>query len=156
MIVVKHPVNIGPSVALFSYQISTVISFDVIYYYFRPKRTLRTVQALKQQAKRRKRNTNLASSGSPGPQRVSSARKSTFDSNGDIEIHYKPNLSDKPMSTMKEVLNSIAGFSKGKFKGKASKKMSLLDTVQMANKGTIGNFFLRHTKIKNQKWKYAL
>ena len=57
---------------------------------------------------------------------------------------------------MKEVLNSIAGFSKGKFKGKASKKMSLLDTVQMANKGTIGNFFLRHTKIKNQKWKYAL
>ena len=102
--------------------------------FFRPKRTLRAVQALKQQAKRRKRNTNLASSGSPGPQRVSSAatRKSTFDSNGDIEIHYKPkttnnHLSDskKPLYTMKEVLNSIAGFSFTKLKRKSTKKMSL-------------------------------
>ena len=75
-----------------------------------------------------------SSGGSPGPQRVSSAstRKSTFDSNGDIEIHYKPkttnnHLSDskKPLYTMKEVLNSISGSSFTKLKRKSTKKMSL-------------------------------
>ena len=101
---------------------------------------MRTVQALKQQAKRRKRNTNLASSGTSGPQRVSSAsRKSTFDSNGDIEIHYKPSpsLSDRPMFTMKEVLSSISGFSMTKLKRKMPKKLSLASAVQMAKDGSV-------------------
>ena len=76
-----------------------------------------------------------SSGGSPGPQRVSSAstRKSTFDSNGDIEIHYKPKIttnnhlsdSKKPLYTMKEVLNSISGSSFTKLKRKSTKKMSL-------------------------------
>merc|ERR1719433_974474 len=38
---------------------------------------------------------------------------------------------------MKEVLNSIAGFSFTKLKRKSTKKMSLVSTVQMANEGTI-------------------
>lgn len=49
----------------------------------RPKRTLRHVQALKQQAKRRKRNTNVASGASPSVQRtLSTTRRSSVASNG--------------------------------------------------------------------------
>jgi hypothetical protein len=59
----------------------------------RPKRTLRHVNALKQQAKRRKRNTSVATAASPGTQatvhRALSQRRSSIASNGDIEIHYK-------------------------------------------------------------------
>ena len=107
----------------------------------RPKRTLRHVQALKQQAKRRKRNTGLANASS-GTQRVfSAAKKSTFNSNGDIEIHYKP-TSTKTLSelhTMKDVLTSISGFNMGKLRrsNKLSKKSSISAAIQMANEGSI-------------------
>ena len=105
----------------------------------RPKRPLRHVQALKQQAKRRKRNTSLASGGSAiSPNRVSSLsnKKSTFSSNGDIEIHYS--LSDFKPHTMKDVLSSISGFSMSKLRKKIpSKKTSLQTAIQLANEGSI-------------------
>ena len=122
----------------------------------RPKRTLRHVQALKQQAKRRKRNTNLASSSSPSSSvtRVSSVtKKSTFHSNGDIEIHYKPKGKDQKnlseLHTMKEVLTSISGFNVSKLRKKMSgKKSSISAAIQMANEGSIGNVqFSFHEKI---------
>ncbi len=108
----------------------------------RPKRTLRHVQALKQQAKRRKRNTNLASaSGATPVQRVSSAsKKSSFNMNGDIEINYKPSaqeLRSPGANTMKDVLHSIPGFSLTKIKKKAPKKLSVTAAIQMAAEGSV-------------------
>jgi hypothetical protein len=111
----------------------------------RPKRTLRHVQALKQQAKRRKRNTSLASNNylSPsGLQRVSSSvssKKSTFASNGDIEIHYKPSMSEMRHAphSMKDVLNYIPGFSMAKLRKKMPKKLSVSAAIQMATEGSI-------------------
>ena len=175
---------------------------------------MRHVQALKQQAKRRKRNTALAASGgdpsNSSPQRVSSAggsgvnpgtpwgsqdpiggspggsknsdgpqettpklagwqlsRKSTFSSNGDIEIHYTPRntgfepppetesrmtrnaqadqtkLAEKirqnDFHTMRDVLSSIAGFSISKLRKKLPKKAYLGKSaaIQLAHEGSI-------------------
>ena len=124
-------------------QISAVIGAPIPMHNLRPKRSLRHVQALKQQAKRRKRNTNLASSspGSSSVTRVSSVtKKSTFHSNGDIEIHYKPKIKEQKhlseLHTMKEVLTSISGFNVSKLR-KKFKKSSISATIQMANEGTI-------------------
>ena len=124
-------------------EVETTTSAPIIpMHNLRPKRTLRHVQALKQQAKRRKRNTNLASpaGSSSSVTRVSSVttKKSTFHSNGDIEIHYKAkqNLSD--LHTMKEVLQSISGFNVSKLRKKMSKKSySITAAIQMANEGSI-------------------
>lgn len=103
----------------------------------RPKRPLRHVQALKQQAKRRKRNTNLASGSSGSPVRVSSVKKSTFNSNGDIEIHYTPSKPLSDFHSMKDVLSSISGFSLSRLRKKMSKKTSISAAIASANEGSI-------------------
>ena len=103
----------------------------------RPKRPLRHVQALKQQAKRRKRNTALAAGLEAGSQRVSTVKKSTFNSNGDIEIHYTPNKTLSEVHNMKDVLSSISGFSLSKLKKKIPKKTSMTTTIQFAKEGSI-------------------
>ncbi len=131
----------------------------------RPKRTLRHVAALKQQAKRRKRNTSVATGntgGSPSSQRTlsgggASGRRSSVTSNGDIEIHYRPSPRDlqshpgRQPSTMKEVLASLPGFpplnklrpqsasasssSSGKKSG--NKKMSASAALQQVREGSV-------------------
>lgn len=112
----------------------------------RPKRTLRHVNALKQQAKRRKKNTTLAAGGSPAIQRTLSTRRSNVNANGDIEIQYRPSSKEltenKRLDTMKDVLNSIPGFSLGGKNRNASKKasnkkLSAAAAIQQAREGII-------------------
>ena len=115
----------------------------------RPKRTLRHVNALKQQAKRRKKNTSIASGVSSPTQRTLS-RRSSITSNGDIEIHYRPSLRSQQehMScpTMKSVLNSIPGFpplwkfkqqNSSNSKKSSSKKVSLSAALQQVRDKTV-------------------
>ncbi len=101
---------ISPKVDLIDSDAKLAEALSKSHHNLRPKRPLRHVQALKQQAKRRKRNTALASgNSSSSPHRVSSARKSTFNANGDIEIHFSPSQPLSDLHTMKDVLTSISG-----------------------------------------------
>ena len=104
----------------------------------RPQRTNKHLHALKQQVKRRKKNTNLTA-GIPLPQRQTS-RRSTL-TTGEIEIPFKPfptELNKDPKS-MKEVLSSIPGFNHRKLKlnNKNNKKLSLAQMVQQTKEGGV-------------------
>merc|ERR1712223_379243 len=125
----------------------------------RPKRSLRHVHALKQQAKRRKRNTSIAAaaassgatsssniSNSPDPstitiQRTMSRKTSIGKDNGDIEIHFKPDNSrwTAENCSVKDVLQSIPGFSMSKIRNKkgSNKKLSLAAAIQQAHEGVV-------------------
>ena len=105
----------------------------------RPQKPNRHVHALKQQAKRRQKNKNVAS-GAPQAQRTLS-RRSTVTSNGEIEIAFKPNtneLENNPQ-TMKELLNSIPGFNlkKLQLKGQGTKKFTNAQMIQQTKEGSI-------------------
>ena len=119
-------------------------SVSVAGHNLRPKRTLRHVNALKQQAKRRKKNTAVAAGGSPRVQRTLSAGAAVavagpssaasgsirragppgVNANGDVELAYRPTAKEiaegRKLATMKEVLATIPGFSLGGGKGSSS------------------------------------
>ena len=125
----------------------------------RPKRTLRHVNALKQQAKRRKKNTAVAAGGSPRVQRTMSARSGPgatsaarrpaggVNANGDVELAYRPTAKEvadgRKLATMKEVLATIPGFSLGKAsssgssKKSANKKLSAAAAIQQVRDGIL-------------------
>lgn len=104
----------------------------------RPQKPNRHIHALKQQAKRRQKNKNVAS-GAPQPQRTMS-RRSTVTSNGEIEVAFKPTtdqLEGNPRS-MKEVLNSIPGFNLKKLQLKGqNKKFTNAQMIQQTKEGSI-------------------
>ena len=104
----------------------------------RPQKPNRHLHALKQQAKRRQKNKNVAS-GAPQPQRTMS-RRSTVASNGEIEVAFKPTtdqLEGNPQ-TMKEVLNSIPGFNLKKLQLKGqNKKFTNAQMIQQTKEGSI-------------------
>eukprot|EP00095_Tigriopus_kingsejongensis_P002449 maker-scaffold380_size190731-snap-gene-0.45 protein:Tk02449 transcript:maker-scaffold380_size190731-snap-gene-0.45-mRNA-1 annotation:"conserved hypothetical protein" len=103
----------------------------------RPKRSLRTVTALKQQAKRRKKNTNMASGLGPQVPRAL-ARRPTVNANGDIDIPYHPEPDEPPAQpTMREVLASIPGFSLSKVRKKVAKKLSASAALQLVREGNV-------------------
>ncbi len=125
----------------------------------RPKRSLRHVVALKQQAKRRKRNTSVAAGTRSPSQRTLSgggaARRSSITSNGDIEIHYRPTARDvqflsgpsggRHQLTMKDVVSSIPGFpplaklkpSNSSVSKKSGKKLSAAAALQQVREKTV-------------------
>ena len=104
----------------------------------RPQKPNRHLHALKQQAKRRQKNKNVAT-GSPQPQRTMS-RRSTVTSNGEIEVAFKPSadqLEGNPQ-TMKELLNSIPGFNLRKLQLKGqNKKFTNAQMIQQTKEGSI-------------------
>ena len=104
----------------------------------RPQKPNRHVHALKQQAKRRQKNKNVAA-GVPLPQRTMS-RRSTVTSNGEIEIAFKPTSEelDKNPQTMKELLTSIPGFNLRKLQLKGqNKKFTNAQMIQQTKEGSI-------------------
>ena len=107
-------------------------------YNTRPQRANRHFHALKQQAKRRQKNKNVAA-GIALPQRTQ-ARRSTNSSNGEIDIAFRPfpeELEKSPQS-MKEVLTSIPGFNHRKLKLKGqNKKFTNAQMIQQAKEMTI-------------------
>ena len=106
----------------------------------RPKRTLRHVQALKQQAKRRKRNANVSAAVSASPVMQKVCKKPTVLNNGDFFIKFKPNAGglNSELKTMKDVLQSIPGFSLSKIRKKTSnKKLSAAAAIQQAHEGIV-------------------
>ena len=109
-------------------------------YNTRPQRANRHFHALKQQAKRRQKNKNVAA-GIALPQRTL-ARRSTNSSNGEIDIAFRPfpeELEKSPQS-MKEVLTSVPGFNHRKLKLKGpytNKKFTNAQMIQQAKEMTI-------------------
>ena len=104
----------------------------------RPQKPNRHVHALKQQAKRRQKNKNVAA-GVPLPQRTMS-RRSTVTSNGEIEIAFKPTSEelDRNPQTMKELLTSIPGFNLRKLQLKGqNKKFTNAQMIQQTKEGSI-------------------
>jgi len=104
----------------------------------RPQRSSRHFHALKQQAKRRQKNKNIAA-GIALPQRTLS-RRSTLSSTGEIEIPFQPYPEEleKNPQTMKEVLNSIPGFNLRKLKLKGqNKKFTNAQMIQQTKEGSI-------------------
>jgi len=104
----------------------------------RPQRSSRHFHALKQQAKRRQKNKNVAA-GIALPQRTLS-RRSTLSSNGEIEIPFEPYPEEleKNPQTMKEVLNSIPGFNLKKLKLKGqNRKFTNAQMIQQTKEGSI-------------------
>ena len=104
----------------------------------RPQKPNRHIHALKQQAKRRQKNKNVAA-GVPLPQRTMS-RRSTVTSNGEIEIAFKPTSDelDKNPQTMKELLTSIPGFNLRKLQLKGqNKKFTNAQMIQQTKEGSI-------------------
>ncbi|TRY61324.1 hypothetical protein TCAL_11153 [Tigriopus californicus] len=104
----------------------------------RPKRALRAMTALKQQAKRRKKSTNVAA-GVTMPVQRAMARRNSVNPNGDIEILYRPDDNEMSLATrnMREVLASIPGFSLSKVRKKVSKKLSASAALQLVREGNI-------------------
>lgn len=104
----------------------------------RPKRALRAMTALKQQAKRRKKSTNVAA-GVTAPIQRAMARRNSVNPNGDIEIHFRPDEEEvnRPSGNMKEILASIPGFSLSKVRKKVSKKLSASAALQLVREGNI-------------------
>ena len=103
----------------------------------RPQRTNKHLHALKQQAKRRKKNTSVAA-GVALPQKTTS-RRSTL-TTGEIEIPFQPYQEelDKNPQTMKEVLTSIPGFQHRKLKmNKNIKKLSCSQMIQQTKEGNV-------------------
>jgi len=104
----------------------------------RPQRSSRHFHALKQQAKRRQKNKNVAA-GIALPQRTLS-RRSTMSSAGEIDIPFQPYPEEleKNPQTMKEVLNSIPGFNLRKLKLKGqNKKFTNAQMIQQTKEGSI-------------------
>ena len=138
---------------------SSSAAVSVAGHNLRPKRTLRHVNALKQQAKRRKKNTAVAAGGSPRVQRTMSARAAGpaataavrrpaggVNANGDVELAYRPTAKEiadgRKLATMKEVLATIPGFSLGKnlpsgSSKKAPKKLSAAAAIQQVRDGIL-------------------
>ena len=140
-------------------------SVSVAGHNLRPKRTLRHVNALKQQAKRRKKNTAVAAGGSPRVQRTLSAGAAVaagpssaaasgsirragppgVNANGDVELAYRPTAKEiaegRKLATMKEVLATIPGFSlKGSSssaKKSSNKKLSAAAAIQQVRDGIV-------------------
>uniref|UniRef100_A0A0K2VEN7 DEUBAD domain-containing protein n=1 Tax=Lepeophtheirus salmonis TaxID=72036 RepID=A0A0K2VEN7_LEPSM len=115
----------------------------------RPKRTLRSVHPItttfssSQSLTKKKKKFSISSSIIPNTG-SGNYKKSSITSNGDIEIHYKPNRNDLLMAqatTMKEVLSSIHGFSLSKVKAgnkkTGSKKLSNVASIQLAREGSL-------------------
>ena len=105
----------------------------------RPQRTNKHLHALKQQVKRRKKNTNVTA-GIPLPQRTTS-RRSTL-TTGEIEIPFRPfpGELDKEPKSMKEVLGSIPGFNHRKLRinsKNANKKLSCAQMIQQTKEGGV-------------------
>jgi hypothetical protein len=97
---------------------------------------------LKQQAKRRKKNTNVAAGiALPSPALRTAARRPTLTNAGEIEIPFRPfpeELAKSP-KTMKEVLGSIPGFNMRRIKlnSRPPKKMSCAQLIQQTREGAI-------------------
>jgi hypothetical protein len=97
---------------------------------------------LKQQAKRRKKNTNVAAGiALPSPALRTAARRPTLTNAGEIEIPFRPfpeELAKSP-KTMKEVLGSIPGFNMRRLKlnSRPPKKMSCAQLIQQTREGAI-------------------
>ncbi len=98
---------------------------------------------LKQQAKRRKKNTNVAAGiALPSPAALrTAARRPTLTNAGEIEIPFRPfpeELAKSP-KTMKEVLGSIPGFNMRRLKlnSRPPKKMSCAQLIQQTREGAI-------------------
>merc|ERR1719167_173338 len=108
-------------------------------YNTRPQRANRHLHALKQQAKRRQKNKNVAA-GVALPQRTLARRSTTSSSNGEIDIAFRPfpEELEKSPTSMKEVLTSIPGFKHKKLKLKGqNKKFTNAQMIQQAKEMTI-------------------